>query len=196
VSQAGLDDVHPLLTAEHIVAFLDRRGVASALIGAVALAARGYARSTEDVDLAVGIEPAQLAAIARDLEAEGYSVDLSLPDPADPLGGVVRVSGVGLGRVEIVNFSNPPGGGFPELAELVVRDATPYREGSALLVATVPHLVLSKLYAGGPKSRLDVLELLSRNPDVNLGELRALCRRFRLDRRLEAWFRELGAADD
>lgn len=185
-----------VLAAEKIAEFLARAGVESALIGAAALAAHRYPRSTDDLDLAIGVDPGRLDEIARDLRREGFTAEVSEPDANDPLGGVLRVSAEGIDRIEIVNFCNPPAGGFPALAEVALRDAAPYREGTSLRVVTLPHLILFKLYAGGPKSKNDVLELLSRNPEVDLNELREVSRRFRMDRRLEAWLRELGESAD
>lgn len=196
MSASGGAEAQTILAAEKIAGMLARVGVDSALIGAVALAAHQYPRSTEDVDLAVGIEPHRLGEIARDLRREGFTAEVSEPDASDPLGGVLRVSGEGIDRIEIVNFYNPPGGGFPALVDAALRDAVPYRQDTALRVVTLPHLVLFKLYAGGPKSKADVLELLSRNPDVDLNELREVCRRYRLDRKLTAWLGELKRSDD
>lgn len=45
----------------------------------------------------------------------------------------------------------------------------------------LPHLVATKLYAGGLQSRVDVVEVLRRNPHCNLGEIEALCSRLGLD---------------
>jgi hypothetical protein len=47
-------------------------------------------------------------------------------------------------------------------------------------VVPLPHLVALKLYAGGMKSRADIVELLSRNPDGDMAEIRELCDRWRL----------------
>lgn len=185
-----------LQAAEKIAGILAHQGVESALIGAVALAAHLYPRSTEDLDLAVGVHPGRLDEIARHLRAAGFTAEVSAPDPQDPLGGVLRVSAEGLDPIEIVNFCNPPAGGFPALVEAALRDAVPYREGTPLRVVTLRHLILFKMYAGGPKSKSDVLELLSRNPGLDLNELRDECRRFRMDRKLEAWLRELTRAAD
>ena len=52
----------------------------------------------------------------------------------------------------------------------------------------VAQLVALKLYAGGWKSHADIVELLRRNPEVDLNELRETCRNYRLrglDRILE-----------
>src|SRR5579883_602911 len=39
----------------------------------------------------------------------------------------------------------------------------------SLSVVDLAHLVALKLYAGGPKGKLDVIELLSRNPEADVG---------------------------
>ena len=187
-----------LLAAEKVAAILARTGIDSVLIGAAALAVYGYPRATRDLDLATCVEPKRLAAVAPELRQQGFSAEMSLPDADDPLGGVLHVGAEGVGPIEIVNFSNPPANGFPALLGVALQDAVPYRDGTSLRVVSLPHLVVFKLYAGGLGSKTDVLELLSRNPGVDLEALRGMCRRFRLDRRLEAWLRELQAsnADD
>lgn len=187
----------PLSVAEKVAAILARSEVDSVLIGAAALAAHRYPRSTADIDLAVGMEPRRLGEIAQELRREGFTVEVSEPDSIDPLGGVIRASIEGADPIEIVNFCNPPGSGFPALIEIALRDATVVRPGAMLRVVTLPHLILFKLYAGGSKSKSDVLELLSRNLDrVDIAALRDACRRFRMDRRFDAWLRELNQPDD
>ncbi|MBK8259386.1 MAG: hypothetical protein IPK82_42865 [Polyangiaceae bacterium] len=180
-----------LALAERVANVLAQHHVDSALIGAAALAVYNYPRSTEDVDLAVGIPPNRLVEMAADLSRHGLQVDVALPDPQDPLGGVLRVSEGKLERVEVVNFDNPPAGGFPALVEAALRDALPVGHDTTLRVVTFAHLIVFKLYAGGYKSKSDVLELLRRNPSVDLHQIRAECGRFRLDRKLDAWLREL-----
>ena len=180
--------------AERIAEVLQRAHVETAVIGAVALAAHCYPRSTEDLDLAVGVHPSMLEQIADDLRKDGFVVKWSAPDPQDPLGGVLRVHREGIERIEIVNFHNPPASGIPALVDPAIREAVPYREGSKLRVVTLPHLILFKLYAGGIKSKTDVLELLGRNPDLDLDDLRVRCRKLGMDRKLEAWLRDLSSS--
>jgi len=55
-----------------------------------------------------------------------------------------------------------------------------------LRVAQRPVLIALKLYTGGPKSELDVLELLDRNRPVDLESLRTLCAGLGLGDRLDA----------
>jgi hypothetical protein len=103
-------------------------------------------------------------------------VELREPDGQDPLGGVVDVRGP-FGLVPIVNY----GGRFPAVIDdgLAAAD-TVIRPGSRLRIVPLPHLVALKLYAGGTKSRADIVELLSRNPDADLAAIRDLCRSWRL----------------
>jgi len=106
------------------VSWRGRRGYLLApLVGAVALAAHRYPRSTEDINLAIGVHPDRLEEIAGELRREGFLVDVSLPDPTDPLGGVIRAQKQGIDRIEIVNFQNPPGGGFPARIEQALQEA-------------------------------------------------------------------------
>ncbi len=60
------------------------------------------------------------------------------------------------------------------LATLVVR------KGSPLKLVPIPQLIALKLYAGGYKSKADIVELLVRNPDYDLDEIRSVCRQYRL----------------
>ena len=51
---------------------------------------------------------------------------------------------------------------------------------------TLKDLIALKLYARGPKSRLDVLELVSRNPDLDLTDLQQTCELSGLKREFDA----------
>ena len=62
--------------------------------------------------------------------------------------------------------------------------------GGKLRIVPLTQLVALKLYAGGSKAKSDILELLRRNPDADLGKIREACRRYRL-RGLGALLREL-----
>ena len=63
-----------LSVAQAIVHFLRETGTASAVIGAIALAFHGYARATQDVDIATHVDPRTvLRDIARALQRQGYT---------------------------------------------------------------------------------------------------------------------------
>lgn len=165
------------------------------LIGALALAVHNYPRQTEDLDLAIAIAPRDLQRLADALRVREMEVELNLPDAEDPLGGVLTCRRAGAFPVQVVNFDNAPAGGFPAL----VRDAAPRArlvgDELPLRVVSVIDLILFKLYAGGPKSRSDILELLVRNP-VDLEELRARCERYRMRAPLEALLAQVTGRDD
>lgn len=165
-----------LRAAERVAEALATHGVEPLVIGAAALAAHGYVRFTEDLDLGVSTDIATLHAIAADLRLAGFDVVLREPDGEDPLGGVVDVAGP-FGLVQIVNY----GGRFPAVIEtgLAAADLV-VRPGSRLRIVPLEHLVALKLYAGGAKSRADIVELLVCNPGADLAAIREVCRRYRL----------------
>ena len=171
---ANPDEV--IRAAEEVAEILESRGVGAVVIGAVALAAHGYVRFTEDLDLGVNTDLGTLSRVAEALRTAGFEVQVREPDGEDPLGGVVDVRGP-FGLVQIVNY----GGRFPAVIDggLAAAD-TVIRPGSRLRIVPLPHLVALKLYAGGTKSRADIVELLSRNPDADMGAIRDLCLGWRL----------------
>lgn len=77
-----------------------------------------------------------------------------------------------LGPVEVVNFYNPH---RPRSnpAPLAIERAVPLGDGGALRYVRLPDLIALKLYAGSRQDLADVVELLLRNPDANLDEIRA-----------------------
>jgi hypothetical protein len=165
-----------LQAAEKILAVLAQNHIDAVVIGAVALAAHHYVRQTEDLDLGVNADVPALRAVVRSLHEAGFDAELREPDGEDPLGGVIDVSG-SFGLVQIVSFS----GRFPAVIEDAVRLSTlVVREHSPLKIMPIPHLIALKLYAGGHKSKADIIELLVRNPDLELDEVRRVCARYRL----------------
>ncbi len=172
--------------AESVLEALQEHGADAVVIGAMALAVHGYPRETGDLDLAVAVAPEVLHRVAETLARRGYEVSAHDADPQDPLGGVLDVRTQGADLVQVVNFDNPPAGGFPRLVRDAVASASPAIPGRPLMVVDPYHLVAFKLYAGGPKSALDILELLDRNPEISVVRLRELCRVYRLSERLDA----------
>jgi len=162
--------------AEKIAELSVEYGSQVLVIGALALAAHNYVRTTGDIDLAGNLEPAQLERLAARLQKNGYEVELRVPDAEDPLGGVLDVH-TPAGLIQIISFAQR----FPAVIKDALQDARlVVRENSPLRIIPLPHLVVMKLYAGGFKSKLDVLEVLSRNPQENLDEISALCERYRI----------------
>lgn len=177
-----------LEAAEQIAQVLAAQGIGAVVIGAAALAAHRYVRHTEDIDLGVNVAVRDFAPLADRLRTAGFEVAFREADGQDPLGGVIDVSGP-FGLVQIVNF----GERFPGVIESGLADATlQMREGGSLRIIPLANLIALKLYAGGMKSKADIVELLRRNPAADRDRIRAMCRQYRL-RGLEPLVRE---ADD
>lgn len=174
-----------IAVAEQVTNLLDSAGVPSVVIGALALATHGYVRATLDLDLAIAVDPSELPRLVAVLRAAGLEVSHETPDPQDPLGGVLNVSAPGAATIQVVNFDNSPANGFPRLVRDALKSPVSMGPGTTLRAADLFSMVGFKLYAGGPKSRLDILELLDRNAPVDLAALRAWCKERRLERELE-----------
>jgi len=162
--------------AEKVAGLLSRHTVDAVVIGAVALAAYRYIRQTDDIDLGVNADLPTLRRIVTSLHESGFAAVLREPDGDDPLGGVIDVTG-SFGLVQIVSYADR----FPIVIEDAVRGASlVVREGSPLRIVPLPQLVALKLYAGGMKSKSDIVELLARNPDCDLAEVERVCTSYRL----------------
>ncbi len=169
-----------LLAAGRISEFLHSKGVDHAVIGAVAMAAHGYARQTMDLDFASCADPfAVLPEIGTGIREMGFEVEVVLPDADDPLGGVLNITGSDIDLIQIVNFLNPWTAGAAALARDTIRTAVTIAD-SVLPVADVAHLVALKLYAGGPLSRADILALLAANALAEIAEIEKICAQFGL----------------
>ncbi len=73
------------------------------------------------------------------------------------------------------------------------RNGMPLSPESPLRVVSLSHLIALKLYAGGWKSKGDVVELLERNREhLDLAGLRDVCNRHGLGPALEPLLQELG----
>lgn len=165
-----------LKAAERVVEVLERHNIDALVIGAVALAAYRYVRQTEDIDLGVNAPVSVLRAVADALRRDGFNAELREPDSEDPLAGVIDVTGP-FGMVQVISFADR----FPAVIDDALTEAdTEIRPGSRLRLIPIAHLIALKLYAGGYKSKADIVELLARNPDLDLDAVRRVCARYRL----------------
>lgn len=183
-----------LRVAEDVAQVLRSHQIDALVIGAMALAVHNYPRDTIDFDLAVSTHPRVLHEVAKVLRGKGYEVEVRDPAPDDPLGGLIDVRTPDADLVQVINFNNPPAGGFPKLLTDALSSAVPLASTSPLRVVDAYHLIAFKLYAGGSKSKLDILEMLDRNPEIDMERLTTLCHGYRLSRALEA-IRKLQADD-
>lgn len=142
---------------DHASQFLTRHGIAHALIGAAALAARGIARSTYDIDLLTTDTRVLDSALWAGSSRDDVVVDVRRGDFDDPLGGVVRLVAPGERPVDIIL-----GRHAWQTTAIARAEAVP--EGPPVILAH--DLVLLKLYAGGSQDLWDIRELL-RLPDAD-----------------------------
>jgi hypothetical protein len=165
-----------LAAAEKVAELLNRHKVDAVVIGAVALAAYRYIRQTDDIGLGVNADVPTLRRIVTSLHEAGLAAVLREPDGDDPLGGVIDVTGP-FGLVQIVSFADR----FPLVIEDAIRGASLVaREGSPLRIVPLPQLIALKLYAGGLKSKSDIVEVLARNPECDVAEIERVCNSYRL----------------
>ncbi len=143
-----------------VQALLDQMGARYALIGAMAMAARGFPRFTLDFDFLTTNAVVLHRDVWNALIEAGTAVDVREGDFDDPLAGVVRVGDPA--EVDVIV-------GKWKWEQRVIDDAELLQVAGLMLpVARASDLVLMKLHAGGIKSRLDVMGLLEHGPREQL----------------------------
>lgn len=143
------------MTIEPVTRILDTAAVAYALIGAHAMAARGYPRFTVDVDVLTTDARVLDAETWRPLTAEGARVDRRRGDQDDPLAGVVRIVLADETNVDVVV------GRWVWERELVGRAEPMTVLGVTIPVPATSDLILLKLAAGGHLDLHDAAALLA-----------------------------------
>jgi hypothetical protein len=175
--------------AGEVSQLLEERGVRAYVIGAIALAAHGYVRATEDVDLGIAVDPKELDALVAFLAGRlpGVAVTVEKPDGDDQLGGVIDVKqgGDDGDLVQIVNFDNAPHAGFPALVREAQAVPFDFPGGFRGRLVSAEDLVFFKLYAAGLRNLADIQELLTRTT-LDLQRLRHLAERYRMQAELQA----------
>ena len=140
---------------EPVLRVLDRLGAPYALIGGYAIAARGFARSTIDIDL-LTTDPRVLdPSTWSDLAPEGALVDCRRGDAEDPLAGVTRIELPGSIPVDVILTRW-------KWQEAVITRAETISIGSIRLpVPIASDLILLKLAAGGALDLRDAGALIA-----------------------------------
>jgi hypothetical protein len=147
-----------------VLRVLDAMGAPHALIGAHAMAARGYPRFTVDIDILTVDGRVLDRPTWTELERTGAVVERRRGDPDDPLGGVVRIQRAGVPDVDVVL------GKWQWEADVIDR-AEPMSFGDVpVRVPRLADLILLKLAAGGSLDLHDAAVLLT------LGDRDALAR--------------------
>jgi hypothetical protein len=142
------------MNIEPVHAVLESLGTPYALIGAHAMAARGYARFSVDVDFLTGdarvLDPATWAGLAR----AGAAIDPRRGDADDPLAGVVHIL-LGDGTDVDVMLAR-----WEWEAQLIERAERMEIGGVDVPVPRTSDLILLKLAAGGYLDLRDAAALL------------------------------------
>lgn len=162
-----------------VVTALDRLGVPYALIGGLALAARGAVRATQDVDLIVAIPIREAPSLERSLRESGFKSRFHRGVADDPIAGVIRLA-VPVAGAEVkcdILFASLP------WQTRTVTNATPVNLGNFVVrVAQPAELFLLKLYAGGPQDLLDAAQLLKLQNPAERVRWKATAAKLRLTR--------------
>jgi hypothetical protein len=141
---------------------LEAGGIAYALIGGLALAARGHPRSTFDIDFLTTDRRALDEAIWKPVRDERARVDIRRGDPDDPLAGVVHLALSDGTDIDVVV------GKFAWQSEIVARAEKLDLGGETVPVPRTADLILLKLFAGGFQDASDVHALLQTAPPEEL----------------------------
>ena len=147
------------------------------VIGAIAVAAHGYARATTDIDLVARIP---LPEVRKRLSSRGVKSVLKQGDVFE--GDFPCVRGV----LDGVEFDI-----LPPLVPIEWENAVdvPLGNGEKLKIIDLRSLIHLKLRAGGPQDVLDVVMLLQRRPE-HLARARELATAYRVADRLESFMND------
>jgi hypothetical protein len=141
-----------------VVAALDRLDIPYALIGDLAVAARGAIRATRDVDLVLDITVKEGPSLEQALSNSGFRATFYRGGADDPIAGVLRLV-VPVAGAEVncdLLFASR------EWQARAVKNATSVDLSRFVVrVAQPADLFLLKLYAGGPQDLIDAAQLLN-----------------------------------
>ena len=151
------------MSVEAAVRTLSDADVRYAVIGAVALAARGASRSTFDLDLLVVERRVLYDDFWERARSAGAEIEIRTGDFDDPLAGVVRIAGPE--PVDIIV------GKYRWQRDILTRAQPVLVRGLMLPIPRAADLVLLKLLAGGYRDIDDIRTLLRVSGDVLVGEV-------------------------
>jgi len=143
------------MNIEPVRRVLESLGAPYALIGAHAMAARGYPRFTVDVDLLTTDSCVLDHSLWAELERAGATIDSRRGDDDDPLAGVVHIVLADSSDIDVVVGKWAWEARLIERAELMTVAA-----GVSVPVPRLSDLILLKLAAGGVLDLRDAAVLL------------------------------------
>jgi hypothetical protein len=136
-------------------AVLEARSGLFAVIGAAALAVRGVARTTFDIDLLTTDASVLDSDVWVELQRDGVRVEVRKGDFDDPLAGVVRFDAEDARPIDLVV------GKMKWQQALIERSPVEDLFVARMRVPDAADLILLKLDAGGPQDLWDVHQLLA-----------------------------------
>lgn len=160
-----------------VLSALSARNVPAVIVGAVAMAYRGFVRATSDLDLVVDLPTfPQMKELAEALTPLGH-IEFRFGDAEDPIGALIDIQSNDGGHVQVFSYRGTYESS-PLFAQELLSGATQIAGmPSHFKVAPLLPLVASKVYAGGASAAFDVSELLSTQPSTTLEEVAAYCQR-------------------
>ena len=153
-SDGGIQRARPMAIVE-IQRILESIGAPYALIGAHAMAARGYPRATVDIDFLTTDRRVLDSATWQEVVATGGIVDCRRGDDDDPLAGVVHIVLADGTDLDVVI------GKWKWERGVIERAETMRVAGADVPVARAGDLILLKLAAGGYLDERDAAALLA-----------------------------------
>lgn len=177
---------------QKVITILDKLRIRYALVGGLAVIARGVVRATKDVDLLIDASLRDGRSLALSLNHHGLPGAFKKGGIDDPIPGLIRLD------VQVSSGAVGCDLLFPVRAweAEAVRNAAPVDvEGLVIRVATAADLFLLKLRAGGPQDLLDAAELLRLQPSEEQAAWETAASKHRLSRQFKRCRRFLKESD-
>lgn len=143
------------MNAQRVADILQRHNVQYAVVGGIAVIARGYLRVTRDVDFLTTASSILTRATWSELE-QLATVEVRRGDFDDPMRGVIRIFFSPEDNVDVVVAK------YRWQQDIIARSEPLDIGGFIAPVPTVPDLIRLKLFAGGGIDQQDILALLER----------------------------------
>lgn len=152
---------------------LVRRNVSYAVIGAMAAAAHGVVRASLDADALVMLQVREAASLRRSLDEAGFTTELRIGDPDDPIPALLAVRDTHGNRVDLlIGLRGLDPDALSRAGEVAFLDGV-------LRIVGREDLIAMKLFAGSPQDLADARAALQIDREtLDFELLRRLSARF------------------
>lgn len=155
------------------VDLLVRRGVAYAVVGALAAAVHGAVRASMDADVLISLGTLDAGSLESEFKATGLRTELAQGDPHDPVVGMLRLRDSFENRVDLLI-----GIRGMEAQAFARRIDVPF-QGRQLKFIGREDFIAMKVFAGGPLDLIDAARAITAGGDsLNRDLLRRLAAGF------------------